>query len=189
MQKIYNNYDFTYVFDFEKVCSEVKVTLGHLSLFSVRFHFLTCLRSCDKVTIYCVFCSLVRDHSYGDKSYYHDVVVANQVRAYQDDYIFLQDKLANFDVFLERPIYMNFPNFPLNDSKCDFYTELHHAQDLFVPFVNILARLYINYVSKYFCQQKFTSRDEKIVYDATYFFGAEIMNDFFQTNYAFFMNS
>ena len=186
MQKIYNNYDFTYVFDFEKVCSEVEVTLRHLSLFSVCFHFLTCLRSCDKVTNYCFFCSRVRDHSYGDRSYYHDVVVANQVRAYQDDYMFLQDKLADFDVFLERPIYMNFPNFPLNDSKCDFYTELRHAQDLFVPFVNVLARLYINYVSKYFCQYKFTLRDEKIVYDAIYFFGAELMHDFFQTNYAFF---
>ena len=64
--------------------------------------------------------------------------------------MFLQDKLTDFDVFLERSIYMNYPNFPLNDSKCDFYTELRHAQDLFVPFVNILARLYINYMSKIF---------------------------------------
>ena len=30
MQKIYNNYDFTNVFDFEKVCSEVEVNLRHL---------------------------------------------------------------------------------------------------------------------------------------------------------------
>ena len=76
----------------------------------------------------------MRDRSYGDRSYYHDVVVASQARAYQDDYMFLQDKLADFHVFLERPIYMNYPNFPLNDSKCDFYTELHHAQDLFCAF-------------------------------------------------------
>ena len=47
MQKIYNNHDFTYVFDFEKVCSKVEVTLHHLSLFLVCFHLLTCLRSCD----------------------------------------------------------------------------------------------------------------------------------------------
>ena len=105
----------------------------------------------------------MRDHSYGDRSYYHDVVVANQVRAYQDDYMFLQDKLTDFDVFLERPIYMNYANFPLNDSKCDFYTELRHVQDLFVPFVNVLARLYINYIRKYFCQYKFTSHDEDCV--------------------------
>ena len=65
----------------------------------------------------------------------------------KDDYMFLQDKLANFDVFLERPIYMNYPNFPLNNTKCDCCTELHHTQDLFVPFINVLARLYINYVS------------------------------------------
>ena len=86
----------------------------------------------------------MRDHSYGDRSYYHDVVVANQVTAYKDDYMFLQDKLADFDVFLERPIYMNYPNFPLNNTKYDYYTELHHTQDLFVPFINVLARLYIN---------------------------------------------
>ena len=75
MQKIYNNHDFTYVFDFEKVCSEVEVTLHHLSLFLVCFHLLTCLRKCDKVTNYCFYCSRVREHSYGDRSYYHDVVV------------------------------------------------------------------------------------------------------------------
>ena len=101
--------------------------------------------------------------------------------------MFLQDKLADFDVFLERPIYMNFPNFPLNDSKCDFYTELHHAQDLFLPFVYVLARLYINYVSKYFRQYKSTLRDEKIVYDAIYFYGAELMHDFFSSQLCFFL--
>ena len=42
LQKIYNNVDFTYAFDFEKICPEVEVTLCHLSLFSVCFHFLTC---------------------------------------------------------------------------------------------------------------------------------------------------
>ena len=81
---------------------------------------------------------------------------------------------------------MNFPDFPLNDSKCDFYTELRQAQDLFVPFVNVLARLNINYVSKYFCQYKFTLRDEKIVYDAIYFFGAELMHNFFSNQLCFF---
>ena len=99
MQKIDNDYDFNYVFDFEKVCSKVEVTLHHLSLFSVCFHFLSCLRSCGKVTNYCFFRARVRNHSYGDRSYYHDFVVANQVRAYLDDYKFLQDKLADFDLF------------------------------------------------------------------------------------------
>ena len=145
-----------------------------------------CLRSCDKVTNYCFYCSRVRSHTYGDRSYYHDVVVANQVRAYKNDYIFLQDKLSDFDVALERPIYMNYPNFPLNHAKCYYYTELRHSQDLFVPFDNVLARLYINYVSEYFCQYKLRLHDEKIVYDTIYFFGADLMNDFFEINYAFF---
>ena len=142
MQKIYNNYDFTNDFDFEKVCSEVEVNLRHLWLLSVCFHFLTCLRSCDRAINCCFFCSRVTDHSYGDGSYYHDVVVANQVRACQGDYVFLQDKLTDFDVFLERPIYMNYPNFLSSHAKFDYYTELRHAQDLLMPFVNVLARLH-----------------------------------------------
>ena len=111
----------------------------------------------------------MRDHSDVDRIYYHDVVVANQVRAYQDDYMFLQDKLADFDIFLERPICMNFLNFPLNDSNCDFYTELRHAQDLFLHHllmywrdyiltesVNIFVCIILHYMMKKFCMTKFT---------------------------------
>ena len=170
MQKNYHNYDFTYGFDFEKVYSDVVVTLCHPSLFSVYFHLLKCFSSCDKVENYYLYYSCVRDHSYGNRSYCHDVVVANQVKAYQDDYMFLQDNLADFDVFLERPICMNYPNFPLNDSKCDFYTELHHVQDLFVPcflliywqdyilttLVNIFVSINLHYMMKKLCMRQFT---------------------------------
>ena len=44
--------------------------------------------------------------------------------------MFLQDKIADFDVFIDKPMYMNYQNFPLNNSKCDYYTELRHAQEL-----------------------------------------------------------
>ena len=100
LQRNYKNDDFIFTFDFEKTCHEVEVTFCHLSLFSVCFNLLTCLRSCNKVTNYCFYCSRVREHTYGSKSYCHDVVVANQVRSYKDDYMFLQDKIADFVVFL-----------------------------------------------------------------------------------------
>ena len=145
-----------------------------------------CLRGCDKVANYCFYCSRVRDNSYGDRSYYHDVVIANQVRAYQDDYMFLQDKITDSDVFLERPIYMNYPNFPLNDSRCDYYNESRHVKDLFVPFTSVLIRIYINYVRKYFSKFQFTLRDEKIVYDAIYLYASKLMYEFFDINYVFF---
>ena len=148
LQKNFNNDDFIFTFDFEKTCHKFEVTFCHIPLSSVCFHLLTCLRSCDKVTNYCFYCSRVREHTYGDKSCCHDVVVANQVRSYKDDYMFLQDKIADFDVFIDKPMYMNYQNFPLNNSKCDYYTELRHAQELFVPFINVLARLYINYGSE-----------------------------------------
>ena len=82
--KIYNNDDATYVFDFEKICPEVEVTLRHLSLFSVCFHFLTCLRSYDKVANYCFYYSRLRSHIYGDLIHFHDVVVATQDKVYKD---------------------------------------------------------------------------------------------------------
>ena len=40
-----------------------------------------------------------------------------------------------------------------------------------------------------FCQYKLTLRDEKIVYDAIYFFGADLMNDFLKPIMLSFMNS
>ena len=83
MQKIYN-VDFTYVFDFEKICPEVEVTLRHLSLFSVGFHFSTCLRSCDKVANHCFYCSCVKSHIYGDLIHFHDVVVSTQDKIHKD---------------------------------------------------------------------------------------------------------
>ena len=179
MQKIYNNDAFTYVFDFEKICPEVEVTLRYLSLFSVCFHFLTCLRNCHKVANYCFYCSRVRSHIYGDLIHFHDVVVATQNKVYKDHYMYTQDKTRDFDVFLEGPIYMNYPNYPFNQRTCGYYNELRHAQDLFVPFTSVLIRLYINYVGKYFSKFQFTLHDENILYDAIYFYAFKLMHEFF----------
>ena len=99
LQKIYND-DFTYVFDFEKICPELEVTLRHLSLFSVCVHFLTCLRSCDRVANYCFYCSHVRSYVYGDWSHFHDVVVATQDKVYKDHYICIKIKYVILMCFL-----------------------------------------------------------------------------------------
>ena len=182
MQKIYNNVDFTYVFDFEKICPEVEVTLRHLSLFSVCLHFLTYLRSCDKIANHSFYCSHVRSHVYGGWSYFHDVVVATQDKVYKDHYMYIQDKICNFDVFLERQIYMNYPNYLFNQRTCDYYNELCHAQDLFVPFDKNIY----HYVSKYFSKFQFTLCDEKIMYDAIYLYASKLMYEFFDIIYVFF---
>ena len=101
MQKNYNNELFTYVFDFEEICPEVEVTLRHLSLFSVCSHFLMCLRSCDKVVHYWFYCSRVRPHIYEDLIHFHDVTVVSQDKIYKDYYMYTQDKICDFDVFLD----------------------------------------------------------------------------------------
>ena len=81
---------------------------------------------------------------------------------------------------------MNDPNYPFNQRTCDYYNELCHAQDLFVPFTSVLIRMYINYVSKYFSKFQFTLRDEKIVYDAIYLYASRLMHEFFDINHVFF---
>ena len=60
------------------------------------------------------------------------------------------------------------------------------AQDLFVSFTSVLIRMDINYVSKYFSKFQFTLCDEKIMYDAIYYFASKLMCDFFDINYVFF---
>ena len=89
----------------------------------------------------------MRPHIYGDLIYFHDVTVVSQDKIYKGHYMYTQDKICDFDVFFDRPIYMNYPNYPFNQGTCDYYNELHHAQDLFVSFTSVLTRIYINYVN------------------------------------------
>ena len=100
--------------------------------------------------------------------------------------MYLEDKLCDFDVLFETPVHMGYRHYPMINRQCDYYNELRHAQDLLIAFTNILIRLHINYISKYFSKYQLTLRDEKIVYDAIYFFASELMHDFFKTNYVFF---
>ena len=81
---------------------------------------------------------------------------------------------------------MSYPNYPFNQRICDYYNELRHAQDLFVPFTSVLIRMYINYISKYFFKFQFTLCDEKNAYDAIYYYASKLMYDFFNINCVFF---
>ena len=115
--------------------------MSSLIVFSM-FSFFNMLRSCDKVANYCFYCSHARSYIYGDLIHFHDVVVSTQDKVYKDHYMCTQGKVYDFDVFLERPIYMNYPNSPFNQRACDYYNELRHPQDLFVPFTSVLIRMY-----------------------------------------------
>ena len=129
----------------------------------------------------------MRSHVYDDWSHFHDVAVATQDKVYKDHYMYIQDQICDLDVFLERPIYMNYPNYPFNQRTCDYYKKVCHAQDLFVPFTSVLIRMYINnYVSKCFSKFQFTLRDKKIVHDAIYLYASKLMYEFFNINYVFF---
>ena len=47
----------------------------------------------------------MRPHVYGDIIYFR-VVVTTQDKTYKDHYMYFEDKLGDFDVFFERPVYM-----------------------------------------------------------------------------------
>ena len=80
----------------------------------------------------------MRPDIYGDLIHFNDVTGVSQDKICKDHCMYTQDKIYHFDVFLDRPIYMNYPNYPFNQRICDYYNELRHAQDLFVPFTSFL---------------------------------------------------
>ena len=87
---------------------------------------------------YCKKCSRVKGNCYFDLDKFQDIV-ACRGNHYKDDYydyLFLDGKLIDVDVFLNRPAYFDYPNYPLGDkAKCCYFLVLSHAQDLLAYYV------------------------------------------------------
>ena len=175
-------------FDFEENYFKISTKFCNLSLFSVCLHFLTCIRSCEKKAGYCRYCSRVRDNNFFDLDKFQDLIVGHLYRNYKDDYLFLKNKLVDLDVFLDRPAYFDYPNYPLKHKKCRYFTILSHAQDLFAYFCSIFVRLYLNYAMERFSDLMSTLKlsDEKFVIEQILNFARDLLHDFFDTNYMFF---
>ena len=85
------------------------------------------------------------------------------LKSHKDDYLFLDNKLIDLDVFLNRPAYFHYPSYPLKHKHCRYFTVLSHAQDLFAYFYSIFVRMYLNYAMEHFLELILTLKlsDEK----------------------------
>ena len=141
------------VFDFEENYFKLIKKFRHLSLLSICLNFSTCQRSCEKKAGYCKKCSRVKGNCYFDLDKFQDIVACRGSHYKDDyyDYLFLDGKLIDLDVFLNRPAYFDYPNYPLGDkAKCCYFLVLSHAQDLFAYFCSILVSMYLNYAMEHF---------------------------------------
>ena len=105
-------------------------------------------------------------------------------------FLFLNGKMIDLDIYLNRPAYFDYPNHPLKNNPCGYMEVLSHAQDLFAYFCSIIVRLHLNYAMEYFSELISTIKlsDEKFVIAKILTFACELLLDFFDTNYFFFMS-
>ena len=160
----------------------------HLSLFSVCLHLLTCKRSCEKkINSYCRRCSRIRDFFDMDK--FQDIVICSKP-THKDDFLFFNGKMIDLDVYLNRLVYFDYPNHPLQYKPCCYMEVLSHPQDLFAYFCSMFVRLYLNlnYAMEHFYKLISTIKlsDEKFVIEKMLTFAYELLHNFFDTNYLFF---
>ena len=135
-------------FFFEESYFEMCKKFRHLSLFSVCLHLLTCKRSCEKnVNSYC----RLGDNNFFDMGKFKDIVICSKP-THKDDFLFLNDKMIDLDIYLNRPAYFDYPNHPLKNNPCGYMEVLSHAQDLLAYFCSIIVSLYLNYAMEYFSE-------------------------------------
>ena len=104
-EKIHDDFDF---FDFEESYFKMCKKFRHLSLFSVCLHLLSCKRSCEKnINSYCRLCSRVRANNFFDMDKFQDLVMCSEP-THKNDFLFLDDKMIDLDIYLNRPIYFYF---------------------------------------------------------------------------------
>ena len=91
---------------------------------------------------------------------------------------------------MNRPLYFGYPSYPLKHKKCRYFTVLSHAQDLFAYFCSIFVRMYLNYAMEHFSELILTLKlsDEKYVIEEFLNSAHDLLYDFFDTDYLFFMS-
>ena len=131
-------------------------------------------------------CSRVRENCYYDLDKFQDLLVP-KVDHY-DNYLFLEGKLMDLDIFLNRPAYFDYPSYPLRNAKCSYLTVFSHAQDLFAYFCGVLVRMYLNYAMEHLSELISVVKlsDEKFIVQNIFNAACDLLHDFFDTNYLFF---
>ena len=104
IEAIYNEFFYTYAFDFEENYDRLIKKFRHMSLFSVCLYFLRCRKSCEKKFGYCKLCSRVRENTF----YEYNALLGFKVSSDADDYLSVSSsKRVDLDVFLSKPAYFS----------------------------------------------------------------------------------
>ena len=90
----------------------------------------------------------MKDNNFLNLDKFQDLIV--YPKSHKDDYLFLDNKLIDLDVFLNRPAYFDYPSYPLKHKNCRYFTVLSHAQDLLAYFCSIFVRMHLNYAMEHF---------------------------------------
>ena len=179
-------------FLFDKISKEIKDGIfHHLNLPSILLHFLTCKRSCDTASTYCINCSRVgfaRDTLWEPfLSYFDDIEISKDHCSFFWDSMFV-----DLDVFTSKAndYFQRYSKHNLHRC-CYYYRQLHYCDELLSAFCSHLIRLFLNtlyfVVKKYFlsesCKQQLL---EVFVREAIHFFSNFIHQFNVQYFYEFF---
>ena len=107
----------------------------------------------------------------------------------KDDYLFLDGKVIDVDLYLNRSAYFDYPNHPLKHHNCCYFIILSHAQGLLAYFYSIFVRLCLNYAMEHSSElvSFIKLADETFVIEQVLTFASDLLYDFFDTNYLFFL--
>ena len=104
-----------------------------------------------------------------------------------DDYLHISSSdRVDLDVFLNRPVNFQYPDYELLNGKCCHLEVLSYARDLFAAFCAVLVRMYLNYTIDHFSDltsQVSFSEEGKII-RRIFWFALDLLHKFFDINYS-----
>ena len=112
-----------------------------------------------------------------------DIVIDE--RDFEEEFCNMTTSCIELDITVENPTYL-FGSVRKN-KRYDYYQEIHKEGELFVCFTSVLVRMYVNYVLNYLLELDLTLEDEKILLEQVYTFASDLMYEFLNTNYLFFL--
>ena len=112
-----------------------------------------------------------------------DIVIDE--RDFEEEFCNMTTSCIELDITVENPAYL-FGSVRKN-KRCDYYQEIHKEGELFVCFTSVLVRMYVNYVLNCLLELDQTLEDEKILLEQVYTFASDLMYEFLNTNYLFFL--
>ena len=100
-------------FDFEENYDKLIKRFHHMSLFSVRLHFLRCRRSCENKYGYCKVCSRVRENCFYDYDKFENLILTSDT-----EYLHItSSERLDLHVFVKGNCHVGIPYFDLINGK------------------------------------------------------------------------